>query len=219
MNLLGSLFELGTASDRRRRELAEDFAALFTRIDAAAYLDSAIEFFDSVLTFAASDPAPRDIPLSTVLAAVQRWRRRVRPDQWLIVQDLAAEVGAEEALRALVPEATAEASADPLPDRQTLSGKTVAIYSLTESPWRGHADFLVRNFDGVSVVTSSEHVASDRLANLARTADVFVIATLAPSMPPQTSSNLIRPPNRPPLYAAGKGSVSLLRGVLGSSLT
>lgn len=132
VNLLGSLFELGTASDRRC-ELADDFAALFTRIDAAAYLDSAIELLDIVLTFAASDPGPRDVSLSTLLAAVQRWRRRVRPHQWLIVQDLAAEVGAEEAVRTLVPEATAEAPADPLPDRQALSGKTVAIYSLTES--------------------------------------------------------------------------------------
>lgn len=216
VNLLGSLFEIGTASDRRR-ELADDFAALFSRIDAVAYLDSAIEFFDSVLTFAASDPGPRDISLSTVLAALQRWRRRVRPDQWLIVQDLAAEVGAEDAVRALVPEATAEAPADPLPDRQTLSGKTVAIYSLTESALTRARDFLVRNFDGVSVVTSSEHVASDRLANLARTADVFVIATRSAK---HAATNFIeshRPPNRPPLYAAGKGSVSMVRAVLGSS--
>jgi hypothetical protein len=215
VNLLGSLFELGAASDRRR-ELTEDFAALFTRIDAAAYLDSAIDLFDIVLTFAANDPGPRDISLSTLLAAVQRWRRRVRPDQWLIVQDLAAEVGAGEAIRSLVPEATAVTPTDPMPDRSALSGKTVAIYSLAESAAARARDFLQRYFEGVSVVVSSEHVASDRLASIARTAEVFVIATRSAKHAATTFIEAQRPPNRPPLYAAGKGSVSLLRAVLGT---
>lgn len=216
VNLVGSLFELG-AESARRRELVDDFAALFARIDAAAYLDSAIELLDIVLTFAASDAGPRDTSLAMLLAAAQRWRRRVRSDQWMVLQDLAAEVGAEEAIRSLVPEVTAETPADPISDRSALNGKAVAIYSLTESAAARAREFLLRNFDGVSVVVSSEHVASDRLASFARTADVFVIATRSAKHAATTFIESQRPPNRPPVYAAGKGSVSLLRAVLAAT--
>ncbi|HUP86882.1 MAG TPA: protein DpdD [Acidimicrobiales bacterium] len=213
VNLLGSIFELG-AESARRRELVDDFAALFTRVDAAAYLDSAIELFDIVLTFAASDAGPRDTSLAMLLAAAQRWRRRVRADQWMMLRDLAEEVGAADAVRGLVPQEPDDIEPEDSSQGDSLAGKTVAIYTLTEPAGVRARDFLVRNFTAVSVVLSSEHVGSNRLASLAHSADVFVVATRSAKHAATTFIEAQRPPNRPPVYASGKGSVSLIRAVM-----
>lgn len=216
VTLIGTIYELGVAADRRR-ELVDDFIALHARVDSAAHLDAALDLFDIVLTFAAADTAPRDASFAMLLNALQRWRRRVRPDQWLIARDLVAEAGAGEALDQLVPAEDPDVEEADRSQRGALRGKTVAIYTLTESAAIRARDFLVRHFDDVEVVLSSAHVASDQLASLANSADIFVIATRSAKHAATTFIEAQRPPKRPPLYAAGKGSVSLIRAVLSES--
>ena len=213
VTLIGTILELGAAADRRR-ELIDDFIALHARVDSAAHLDAALDLFDIVLTFAAADVAPREALFAMLLNAFQRWRRRVRPDQWLIARDLAAEVGAAEAVDQLVPAEEVGGEETDRNQRDALRGKTVAIYTLTEPAAVRARDFLVRHFDDVDVVLSSAHVASDQLASLANSADAFVIATRSAKHAATTFIEAQRPPNRPPAYAAGKGSVSLIRAVL-----
>jgi hypothetical protein len=213
VTLIGTILELGAAAERRR-ELVDDFIALHARVDSAAHLDAAIDLFDIVLTFAAADTAPREASFAMLLNALQRWRRRVRPEQWLIARDLAAEAGAAEAVNQLVPAEEADVEDTDRSQRDALRGKTVAIYTLTESAAIRARDFLLRNFDDVAVVLSSAHVASDQLASLANSADVFVIATRSAKHAATTFIEAQRPPNRPPAYAAGKGSVSLIRAAL-----
>jgi hypothetical protein len=214
VTLIGTILELGAPAERRR-ELVDDFIALHARVDSAAYLDAALDLFDTVLTFAAADTVPREAAFAMLLNALRRWRRRVRPDQWLIAQDLAAEAGAAEAISQLIPADEADADVDGRSPRDALRGKTVAIYTLTEPAAVRARDFLLRNFDGVDVILSSAHVANDQLGSLARSADVFVIATRSAKHPATTFIEVQRPPAQPPVYAAGKGSASLIRAVLG----
>jgi hypothetical protein len=214
VTLIGTILELGAPAERRR-ELVDDFIALHARVNSAAHLDAALDLFDIVLTFAAADTSPREAAFAMLLNALQRWRRRVRPDQWLIALDLAAEAGADEAVSQLVPADEADANVDGGSQRDALRGKTVAIYTLTEPAAIRARDFLLRNFDGVNVILSSAHVASDQLGSLARSADVFVIATRSAKHPATTFIEVQRPPEKPPAYAAGKGSASLIRAVLG----
>jgi hypothetical protein len=101
-----------------------------------------------------------------------------------------------------------------MPKRDALRGRTVAIYTLTESAAARARDFLLRNFDEVSVLLSSDHVATHRLASMAHSADLFVIATRSAKHAATTFIEAQRPPSRPPAYASGKGSVSLVRAVL-----
>ena len=214
VTLIGTIFELGAPAERRR-ELVYDFITLHASVDSAAHLDAALDLFDIVLTFAAADTASREAAFALLLNSLQRWRRRVRSDQWLIAQDLAAEAGAAEAVSQLVPAGEGNADVDGGRPRDALRGKTVAIYTLTEPAAVRARDFLLRNFDGVNVILSSAHVASDQLGSLARSADVFVIATRSAKHPATTFIEVQRPPDRPPAYAAGKGSASLIRAVLG----
>lgn len=214
VTLIGTILELGAPTERRR-ELVDDFIALHARVDSAAHLNAALDLFDIVLTFAAADAVPREAAFAMLLNALQRWRRRVRPDQWLIAQDLAAEAGAAEAVSQLVPADEADADVGGSSPREALRGKTVAIYTLTEPAAVRARDFLLRNFDGVNVILSSAHVANDQLGSLARSADVFVIATRSAKHAATTFIEAQRPPGRPPAYAGGKGSASLIRAVLG----
>jgi hypothetical protein len=213
VDVVGTLLEAGI-SPERCRQIAEDFTGLWARIDAPAQLDNAIDMFDTLLTFGSPDPSALDSLLSLLLAAFQRWRRRVRPDQWALLEDLAGEVGAEEAVRALRPPMEDDGESVTAPRRDILAGKTVAIYTLTEPAGVRAREFLLRSFDDVDVEVSHDHVASDRLRALARAADVFVVATRSAKHAATTFIEAERPAERPIHFAAGKGSASLIRAVL-----
>jgi hypothetical protein len=127
---------------------------------------------------------------------------------------LAEEVGAADELKRIRPQVADEVEEGDALGRDALRGKTVAIYTLTESAAVRARDFLVRNFDGVAVSLSSDHVATDRLSSLARSADIFVIATRSAKHAATTFIEAQRPKTRPPVYTSGRGSVSLVRAVL-----
>jgi hypothetical protein len=57
-------------------------------------------------------------------------------------------------------------------------------------------------------------VATDRLGNLAHTADVFVVATRSAKHSATNHIQAQRPPHLPTVFAGGKGSTSLIRAVL-----
>jgi hypothetical protein len=213
VSLIGSLLEAGITA-ARCRQLIDDFSSLWLRINAPAHLDAAIELLDLLLTFGAPDAGSRDTVFNIVLGALQRWRRRVRPGQWALVEDLASELGVVSAVVGLEPSADAEDSVQ-RPNRAAFAGKTIVLYTLTEQAGIRARDFLLRSFDEVAVVVASDHVASDRLGQLARTADIFVIATRSAKHAATMFIEAQRPEGQPLLYAAGKGSASLLGSVFG----
>ena len=212
-NLAGLLLEIGLPAERYR-QLVEDFCNLWERVDSPAYLDAAIDMLDVLLTQACPNPGAREALFRKLLASFQRWQRRIRPDQWALLAELASELGAADAVNAIRPLADEINPALRAPGRDVFAGKTVAIYTLTEAAAARAAEFLTRNFDDVVVEVSNDHVASDRLRALARAADIFVVATKSAKHAATTFIEAQRPPDRPTLYAAGKGSASLLRALL-----
>lgn len=212
-NLSGLLLEIGLSADRYR-QLVEDFCALWERVDSPVHLDSAIDMLDVLLTQACPNPGIRAAFFRKLLASFQRWQRRIRTDQWALLAGLASELGELEVVQALRPaEDQSDSAAVATASRGALAGQVVAIYTLTDAAAARAADFLTRNFDGVTVEVSNDHVASDRLRALARAADVFVVATRSAKHAATTFIEAQRPPGRPILYAAGKGSASLIRAV------
>ena len=211
-NLASLLLEIGLSAERYR-QLVEDFCALWERVDSPVYLDAAIDMLDVLLTQACPNPGVRETLFRKLLASFQRWHRRIRPDQWALLADLASELGASEAVQAIGPLEDEPGTASVALARGALAGKTVAIYTLTNAAAARAAEFLTRNFDNVVVEVSSDHVATDRLRSLARAADIFVVATRSAKHAATTFIEAQRPPGRPTLYAAGKGSASLLRAL------
>jgi hypothetical protein len=211
-NLAGLLLEIGLSAERYR-QLVEDFCNLWERVDSPAYLDAAIDMLDVLLTQACPNPGVREALFRKLIASFQRWQRRIRPDQWVLLAELASELGASEVVKAVrLPEDEAD-GAHAAPTRGALAGKMVAIYTLTDPAATRAAEFLTRNFDDVVVEVSNDHVASDRLRTLARAADIFVVATRSAKHAATTFIEAQRPPGRPIVYAAGKGSASLIRAL------
>ena len=212
-NLASLLLEVGLPAERYR-QLVEDFCNLWERVDSAAYLDAAIDMLDVLLTQACPNPGAREALFRKLLASFQRWHRRIRPDQWALFADLASELGASKAVQAVRPSEDESGTAAATLARDALAGKTVAIYTLTTAAAARAAEFLTRNFDNVAVEASSDHVASDRLRALARSADIFVVAKRSAKHAATTFIEAERPLGRPIVYAAGKGSAGLLRALL-----
>jgi hypothetical protein len=211
-NLAGIILEIGLPAERYR-QLVEDFCNLWERVDSPAYLDAAIDMLDVLLTQACPNPGVREVLFRKLIASFQRWQRRIRPDQWMLLAELASELGASEVVKAIRPSEAEADGAGAAPNRRALAGKMIAIYTLTDPAATRAADFLTSNFDDVVVEVSNDHVASDRLRTLARAADVFVVATRSAKHAATTFIEAQRPPGRPIVYADGKGSASLIRAL------
>jgi hypothetical protein len=212
VNIVASLLEFDVDADRYSGLIC-DFLALWDRTEVPSHLDAGIEMLDALLVLPSPDPAVRLLLFQALLASFQRWRRRVRVDQRALLNELGQELGLGGAVQApLAEDNTSERpEADDL--RSALAGKTVAIYSLTEPAAVRARDFLLRSFDDVEIELSHDHVATDRLRSLARTAHLFVIATRSAKHAATTFIQAQRPPAMATLFPAGKGSASIIRSV------
>jgi hypothetical protein len=93
-----------------------------------------------------------------------------------------------------------------------LADQRVVLYSLMESASRRAADTLRRLVPTVDVVTTADHVGSDRLAGLSRNADVFVMVTAAAK---HAATEFIEEQRRPRtvIHVNSRGSSALLRSL------
>ena len=92
-----------------------------------------------------------------------------------------------------------------------LAGKVVAIYTLTESVAQRVGRLLEKLYPGVRVEHSSDTVATSRLEEMARSADVFVVCWRSATHAATEFIKRWRPAESPPIYPDGKGSSSILR--------
>lgn len=218
VDLSGTMVELGLPAGRYSQMIG-DFLDLRNRVDSPRLLDAGLEMLDMLLTNPCPDLAARQLLFQGLISSFQRWRRRVREDQWLLLADFGEELDSKESVEALRG-ADGDASDDAeLMTRSTLNGKKIAIYTLTEAAGMRARDFICRNFDGVVVELTNDHVASARLRTLARTVDIFVVATASAKHAATTFIESERPPDLPTLYAAGKGSASIIRAVCAHPVT
>lgn len=216
VDVIGNLLEIGLSKAQYRR-LISDVLDLWKDVDSPAQLDNGIELLDVLLTYAATDPGAREEFFHALASSIARWRDRVKPGQWDVVTDLARDMGAVATMSSLRPDSSTELDNAQALDRTGLRGKTVAIYTLTDQAALRAKQFLHRHFDDVKVELANDHVASDRLRQLAHTADVFVLATRSAKHAATTYIQSERPEHLPVSFAGGKGSTSLIRAALGQA--
>lgn len=97
--------------------------------------------------------------------------------------------------------------------RPDLNGRTIGIYTLAESAGARAKRALEEMFPGCKVVVNSDTVATSQLTNLARTADIFVFAWKSSS---HQAFYCVKDAleGTSPIFAAGKGTASILRSVV-----
>jgi hypothetical protein len=215
MGLVASLLDLGVSAPRYR-EMVDDLRDLWDRVNAATNLDAGLEALDLLVMNPALDAAARDAFFQSLLASFIRWHRRVAVHQWDLFEDLADELGLRSAIVSARGGATPHAAEEPSSSlRQALAGKKVGVYTLTEPAAGRVKAFLERHFDDLQVELNHDHVATEPLRNLARTADLLLVARRSAKHAATTYIEAERPSSRPTLYAIGKGSASMIRALYG----
>jgi hypothetical protein len=144
-----------------------------------------------------------------------QFARRVEPAQWdflsLLVRDLH-----QEELLALIAEYGApaeEATTTPADVLTYLTGKTITIYTLTEAVAQRVRSIIQSVCESAVVHLSHDKVGSDRLRQLARGSDIFIMATASAKHAATGFIEANRPGQLPLLRPSGKGSASMLRAL------
>lgn len=145
----------------------------------------------------------------TVVAQSRGFAHRLRAHDFLPIEYLARDYGVD-------PSAIADfrptAKSTDETEAATFAGKTIGLYTLTEGAGARAKAALEVLFPTCIVEVNSDTVCTSSLTNLARTADIFVFAWRSSS---HQAFYCVKDAlgGRDPVYAAGKGTASLVNAV------
>jgi hypothetical protein len=145
-----------------------------------------------------------------VVGQSRGFAHRLGAHDFLPIAHLARDYGVDpETIADLRPNVSSAGEADA---DETLHGKTVGIYTLTETAGARAKAALKELFPGCNVEVNSDKVCTASLTNLAKTADIFVFAWRSSS---HQAFFCVKDAldGRNPVYAAGKGTASLVNAV------
>lgn len=193
-------------------DLLESIEMAWQQVRAFRHLDWPLSVLDLLIAFNVRQHAPVDRFLHTIIDEFRNWSRRIRDDQWDLIDLLASDLNQRKLLHGLRPvDESPETPGTPRTDH--LKGKTVAIYSLTERIGQRAAQLITRAFPGVKIHLLHDKVASDRLIQLATTADIFIVNTWDAKHAASTCIARTRDCRQPPLYPSSKSSSSIFHSL------
>jgi hypothetical protein len=199
----------GPSGSNEYVDLLESIESAWQQVRAFRHLDWPLSVLDLLIAFNVRQHAPVDRFLHAILDDFRKWSRRICEDQWNLIDLLASDLNQSELLIDLRPVEESRATDETVPRADQLNGKTVAIYTLTERIGRRAAQLIEHAFDGVRVQLLHDKVASDRLIQLANTAEVFIINTFDAKHAATHAISAHRPSQHKTLYPRGKSSVRL----------
>ncbi len=211
--LLDAALTLGTAAQGEYGEIVTYLKELWARFAAPVTLDWAIDALELLVSHPCADTMARHSFFVALLDRVTTFLRHVEPEQWELLRLSAANLGETDLVDQYLPAAApAEAvqTGDVLAALNTMS---VAVYTLTESAGKQFKTVLESRAPGVRVNLCHDLVATSRLKQLARQADLFLVAIGSAKHAAAACIAANRPEDRPTLRPSGKGAASLLRAV------
>lgn len=193
-------------------ELLETIEAAWNHVAAPRHLDWALNALDLLIAYNVRLHAPVDRFFIQITNALRDWSRRIRLDQWAFAEHLASDLGLSDALVGVRPDEDASAE-DIQSFADQLSGQTVAIYTLTERIGHRAAQIITRQFEGVKVQLVHDKASTDRLVQLAKNADVFIVNTWDAKHAATNAIRANRPPDSVTLLPQSKTPGSLVHEV------
>jgi hypothetical protein len=169
-------------------------------------LDWALDLLDFLTAAPSPNPGVRDAFFESVSTSIQKHLRRLESGQCTLFKLLCSDLGRGIPFFLPAQQETTTALASDM-----LAGKMVAIYTLDASSGTRARDLISSIYQGVDVRLSHDHVGTDQLKSLARTADYFLMVTRSAK---HAATNFIkeeRPQNKRQIdYPTGKGSSSIV---------
>lgn len=213
-HLTSLLIEQGLSS-AEYVSLISDLEDVQRRVGSYAYLPWSLDVSEALAILPCPSDQARDARLRFFLQVLSQAagfaHRLVQPDL-LPIETLAKDYGVDqESVTALKRDAEGErAGAAPMPN---LDGKIIGIYTLAEAAGARAKAALEALFPGCEVVVNSDLVATAQLTSLAKAADMFVFAWKSSS---HQAFYCVKDAlaGKEPIWAAGKGTASILRAVL-----
>lgn len=206
------LLELGLSTDEYLTTVA-DLDAIQARVASFNNLAWSLDICEALAVSPAPSAAAVEARLRFFLNVVGQSRgfaHRLSSYDFLPFEFLARDYGVDPAAIAdLRPTGPAIESVD---EGSDLAGKTVGLYTLTEAAGARAKSALKEIYPLCTVEVNSDTVCTSSLANLARTADIFIFAWRSSS---HQAFYCVKDAmgGRDPIYAAGKGTASLINAV------
>lgn len=210
--LLGLNLNAGVSADEYL-EIIDALSDVQERMSSPAHLAWALDVAEAL----AIAPAPTSACVAArqqffllVVTKAAGFAHRLRAEERQAFRVLTRDFALDRSALGVIDIDEETAEEQDLPD---LSEKTVGIYTLTEAAGARAKHALEAMFPGLSVVLNADRVATSKLTNLARTADLFVFAWRSSS---HSAFYCIKDAMgaRDPIMAAGKGTASIVRAVI-----
>ena len=209
---LSALLDLGLSPQDYLTTIA-DLEAVQDRVASYTNLAWSLDICEALAVSPSPSPEATEAKLRFFLKVVGQSRgfaHRLGAHDFLSIAHLARDYGVDpETIADLRPNISSAGEADA---DETLHGKTVGIYTLTETAGARAKAALKELFPGCNVEVNSDKVCTASLTNLAKTADIFVFAWRSSS---HQAFFCVEDAldGRNPVYAAGKGTASLVNAV------
>lgn len=207
--LARAMLAIGPSSAAYRRLLADllEFSGQGAGLRTAYWL---IELVGDTVAAPAPDQAARETFWQEALARLAPIAPQLSNLQRRSLAQLGATLGWGDALPGGLAAETE--TPDDVNLAARLAGKVIAVYTLTESAGAQAGDILKALAPDVDVRVNSDHGGTRPLRALAENADLFVVVA-ASATHAATDYIRMRRGERPLVYAAGRGAVSILRAV------
>jgi hypothetical protein len=207
---------LAAGADRETyRDSVEAMSQIWQMHGSVQHVDWALDTIDLLAVHKAQDEDAQTGFVSKLLETFRSGYRRIERHQWATLQVLSGDLGKTDEFNGLNPpnfKSDATAGEATLPD---LSGRKVGIYTLTDAAGRHAAAALGQLFPGVDVRLNHDKVATAPLVSLARECDYLIVTTDSSKHAATNALKANRPARASPLiYAAGKGSSSIISALL-----
>ena len=185
--------------------LVEGGLTLWSRAGSPRRLDWFLDTLEVLAVHAVPSEDARTRALVVAAGAFTRYRDRATDDQLDLLQSLASEIGAQEAVAVLVPKPTVERADNPY---APLAGLRIAVYTLEKAAAARVRDTLAERCPDARVDLAHDKVCTTSLKALARSVDLFVVATGSAT---HSATDCIAQHHSGTLaYPSGKGSASIL---------
>ncbi|MBE9200064.1 MULTISPECIES: protein DpdD [unclassified Nodularia (in: cyanobacteria)] len=196
-------------------EIIEYALELWNRFNSPKKVDWVLDFVDLLVSYPCAVPQMRQQLLFTVAESLRRFAGRIDETQWGIFRSLVQDLNLQAALpnllgeQASLVEPSIEVEANIF---QNLKGKSLLIYTLTESAALRVKSILAAACQDVKVYLSHDHGGNDRLRQWVKNSDIVVVVTASAKHSATGFIEANRPSHLAPiLLVNSKGSASMLR--------
>jgi hypothetical protein len=207
---LSSLLLDTGVSETEYQTLMSDLGELVRQDISVDTLDWGIDLAEVVTTKRAASSSDQ---LNLVVAILEFARGRIHrltSRQIEVVRSLCADIG-------ISPNPYLVGAPDEDPDAgalEQLAARSIAIYTLSEAAGLRAQQILIKLVPGITVSLNSDKVCTDRLAALARNAELFVFAWRSSKHAAYYCIKEHRPKEMRLLMPQGKGTASIVRALL-----